>query len=211
VASSRLVLVPGIPQARLSDAELVEAVAGGDTAAVGLIWDRYSALVRQVLKASFGPDASVEDLLQDVFMVLVGSAAKLRDPSALRSFLVGIAVRKVAFERRKRWVRRWVMLSATGNIPEVEQSPRDMEGVEALRALYRLLERLPERRRMAFVLRHVEGLGMLEVAAALQVSESTAKREVNRARDQVLSRARREPALRAYLGEPEDVDGGAHG
>jgi RNA polymerase sigma-70 factor (ECF subfamily) len=187
------------PEARRSDAELVQAVAAGDAAALGLVWDRYSALVRQTLKASLGPDAAIEDLLQEVFMVLFGSAGRLRDPNALRSFLVGVAVRKLAFERRKRWVRRWVTLSPTGVVPEVEQSPRDAEGVEALRSLYRLLESLPERRRSAFVLRHVQGLAVLEVAAALEVSESTAKREINRARDYVLARARREPALRAYV------------
>jgi RNA polymerase sigma-70 factor (ECF subfamily) len=208
VGSSRLVLVPGSAAgARRTDAELVQAATTGDLDAVGLIWDRYSGLVRHTLKASLGPDAAIEDLLQEVFIVLIGSAAKLRDPNALRSFLVGIAVRKVAFERRRRWVRRWVTLSPTGVVPEVAQGPRDVEGVEALRSLYRVLESLPERRRMAFVLRHVQGLAVLEVASALDVSESTAKREIHRAWDHVVARARRDPALQGYL----DVDGDDHG
>jgi RNA polymerase sigma-70 factor (ECF subfamily) len=203
VASSKLVLVPRPTNPQLSDAELVAAMIGGDTQALGTVWDRYSPLVRRVLRSSLGPDSGVEDLLQEVFMVLVRSAGKLRDPSALRPFLVGVAVRKVAVERRRRRVRRWVTLSATGTIPEVEDSPRDVEGIEALRTLYRLLERISERRRLAFVLRHVQGLSVLEVAAALGVSESTAKREIARARDQVLTRAQREPALLHYLGNTD--------
>jgi RNA polymerase sigma-70 factor (ECF subfamily) len=199
VAVSKLVLVPRLPDERIGDAELVAAVVRGDPQAMGLVWDRYSGLVRSVIRGSLGPDAAVEDLLQEVFMIFFRAATALRDPAALRSFLVGIAVRKVAGERRSRRVRRWVTLSATGAVPEVAESPRDMEGVEALRALYRMLERLPERRRSAFVLRHVQGLGVPEVAAVLEVSESTAKREIARALEQILTRARSEPALFPYL------------
>ncbi|MFI5307678.1 MAG: RNA polymerase sigma factor [Polyangiales bacterium] len=202
--SSKLALVQVHGEVRRSDAELVQALLGGDAQAIGLIWDRHATLVRQVLRSSLGPDADVEDLLQEVFIVLFRSAAKLRDPNALRPFLIGVAVRKLAFERRRRWVRRWVTLTPTGVVPDAEQSPRDVEGLDALRVLYRLLEGLPERRRMAFVLRHVQGLAVLDVAAALKVSESTAKREIRRAREAILARARREPALQDYL----DVNGG---
>jgi RNA polymerase sigma-70 factor (ECF subfamily) len=204
VAFRRLALVPDLPQTRPSDAELVQAVVAGDPEAIGLIWDRYSALVRQVLRGSLGPDAAVEDLLQDVFMVVARSAARLRDPQALRAFLVGVAVRMLALERRKRWVRRWVMLSPTGVVPEPEAIASDGDGTEALRALYRLLERMPERRRTAFVLRHIQGLPVLEVAVALEVSESTAKREIKRALSHVLARARREPALQDYVSDEVD-------
>src|SRR5262245_22633080 len=55
------------PYERLGDAELVEAVAHGDSQAVAVVWDRYSPLVRSVVRASLGPDSATEDLLQDVF------------------------------------------------------------------------------------------------------------------------------------------------
>jgi len=49
------------------------------------------------------------------------------------------------------------------------------------------------------VLRHVQGLEILDVAATLGVSESTARRELERARSYVLKRVEREPALKPYL------------
>ena len=57
--------VARFPPDRLGDAELVEAVARGDTAAVGVVWDRYSHVVRSVLRSNLGTDAAVEDLLQE--------------------------------------------------------------------------------------------------------------------------------------------------
>jgi len=192
--------VSRFPQERLGDAELVEAVTRGDSGAAGVVWDRYSALVRGVLRSNLGPDPAVEDLLQEVFIVFIRGAAELRKAGALRPYLVSVAVRLVLVELRRRKIRRWVTLSPSGEVPPIPVAPRDISGTMALGALYRLLEGLPERRRVAFVLRHVQGFDVAEVALALGVSESTAKREAARARGSIVRRAeRREPALWEYI------------
>jgi RNA polymerase sigma-70 factor (ECF subfamily) len=74
-----------------------------------------------------------------------------------------------------------------------------VEGRESLRALHRVLARLSDRARLAFVLRHVQGMDLLEVAKALRISESTARRELSRARQRLAVLARTEPALTQYL------------
>ncbi len=207
--ASRQPSVSRFPRERLGDSELVEAVARGDTGALGVVWDRYSHVVRSVLRSNLGADAAVEDLLQEVFIALLRGASELRDPSALRAYLVSVAVRLVLVELRRRRVRRWVMLSPKGEVPEVPSAPSDLDGTLALRGLGRLLELLPPRRRVAFVLRQVHGLELTEVAAALQVSESTVKREVSRARRAIVARAKRvEPSLWEYI---QRVDEGADG
>jgi RNA polymerase sigma-70 factor (ECF subfamily) len=191
--------VSRFPAERLGDAELVQAAARGDAEAISVIWDRYAALVRGVLRGALGPDLVVEDLLQEVFIALVKGAKGIHEASALRGYLVGVAVRLAALELRRRKVRRWVMLSPTGELPDTAVMPRDSEGRQALQALYRVLDQLGSRRRLAFVLRHVQGMGLTDVAAALRVSESTARREVARARAQIVKSGQREPALHAYV------------
>jgi RNA polymerase sigma-70 factor (ECF subfamily) len=191
--------VSRFPAQRLGDAELVLAAARGDADAISVIWDRYAALVRSVLRGAIGPDLAVEDLLQEVFIALVKGAKGIHDGAALRGYLVGVAVRLAALELRRRKVRRWVMLSPTGELPDSAVLPRDTESRQALQALYRVLDQLGSRRRLAFVLRHVQGMGLGEVAAALKVSESTARRELARARTHIVKSGRREPALHAYL------------
>ena len=196
-------VISRFPENRLSDAQLVEAIARGDRVALTAVWDRYSELVRGVLFAALGPDSTAEDLLQEVFLALFRGAKSIKQTSALRGYLIGVAVRLAALELRRRKVRRWVSLTPTGELPELPVRPRDVEGLEALRALGRVFDRLSSRRRIAFVLRRVEGLELLETAQALGVSESTAKREVAKASEQVLLWASREPALRAYMKQLE--------
>lgn len=201
--SPKLAAVPApvsrFPAERLGDAELVRAAARGEADAVSVIWERYAGLVRGVLRSSLGPDHAIEDLLQEVFVGFLRGAKNIQEGAALRGYLVGVAVRLAALELRRRKIRRWVTLTPTGTLPERVALPADAEGREALAALYRVLDGVSSRRRLAFVLRHVEGLEILDVAASLGISESTARRELERARTFVLKRGEREPALRPYL------------
>ena len=178
---------------------MVEAAAQGDRSAAAEIWDRHSNFVRAVLRGALGRDEAVEDLTQEVFLAFVRAAKTVNDGSKLRGFLAGVAVRLAATEIRRRRVRRWVTLSPTGELPERSAPARDRDGQEVLLALDRVLANMPQRRRMAFVLRHVQGLEMLEVAGAMSISESTLRRELLRARAQLLRGAAREPALAEYL------------
>ena len=57
--------------------------------------------------------------------------------------------------------------------------------------------------RKTFVLRFFEGLGIIEVALALNVSVSTAKRRLTRIRKRVATLIRDSPALASFL---KDLD-----
>jgi RNA polymerase sigma-70 factor, ECF subfamily len=196
------------PVDRTGDAQLVDAAARGDRRAMAEVWDRYSGFVRRVLHGALGPDGAIEDLTQEVFLAFVRGAKTVSDGAKLRGFLAGVAVRLAAMEIRRRRVRRWLTLSPTGDLPDPPAPPRDRDGQEALAALDRVLAKMSHRRRMAFVLRHVQELEMLEVAAALSISESTLRRELSRAREQLLRGAAREPSLAEYLARRQAATSG---
>jgi RNA polymerase sigma-70 factor (ECF subfamily) len=199
--------VARFPVDRAGDAQLVEAAARGDRAAMAEVWDRYSDFVRGVLHGAIGHDGMLEDLTQEVFLAFVRSAKTVSDGAKLRGFLAGVAVRLAAMEIRRRRVRRWLMLSPTGELPERASLAHDAEGKEILVALERVLAGMSQRRRMAFVLRHVQAMEMLEVTAALGISESTLRRELQRAREQLLRASAREPALAQYLASRGGMNG----
>lgn len=189
-----------LPRPPQDDAVLVAALARGDQGALAALWRRHASAVRATLYGCLGPDAALDDLLQDIFLVLYRSAASLREPERVRSYLLGAAVRRARFERRTRGRRaRWLTSYAT-ETSDAHASP-EVEGRDALRTLFRVLEQLPERARAAFVLRYVQALEPSEVAAALGVSLATAKRDLAYARERVTFHARREPALAEYLSQ----------
>jgi RNA polymerase sigma-70 factor (ECF subfamily) len=163
-------------------------------------------MVRGLVTRMIGPTTDVEDLVQDAFAIFFRKIPTLKDPAALRSFLFGITIREIRGHLRRRRVRDWLQLTSTGNLAEVSSSG-DANAQHAFAALYRVLESLDTRAHLAFVLRHVEGYELVEVAEGLSCSLATVKRVLAAAETTVRSLAAENPYLAPYLLEPKDVKG----
>jgi RNA polymerase sigma-70 factor (ECF subfamily) len=188
-----------LPLDTLGDAALVAALLQGSERAAQAIWHRHAPAVRRTLARSLGPDQEVEDLLQDVFVGFVKSAAKLQDPSNLRAYLVSIAFRIAAMEIRRRKVRRWVTLTGSGDVPELPTPASEPDEARALSALYKILDGLSARDRLIFIARHVEGMQIDETAESLRLSKATVWRASKATFEHVMGKAQHDPALVAYV------------
>jgi RNA polymerase sigma-70 factor (ECF subfamily) len=195
----RLASVHRLPLGGVDDTSLARAAREGHPGAAAGVWDRFSSMVRGVLRRSLGPGGEIDDLVQVTFLRLFEQIGALRDPEALRSFVFGIALRVARGELRRRRVRRWLRLSDDGVVPEVAREGEDVEAREALARLYAILNRIDDEARLVFVLRHVEGLELTEVAAALEVSLATAKRKLAKVTPRVMALVARDPLLVDYL------------
>jgi RNA polymerase sigma-70 factor (ECF subfamily) len=192
---------------RADDATLAQAAVLQDRQAIDVVWDRFAPQVRGLLRRCVGQDA-VEDLLQDVFIRFFQSVATLREPAALRGFLIGIAVKVAMTELRRRRVRRWVSLFNSDTPPDPPAPLRDDDAREALARLYRVLDRVDPQTRLLFSLRHIEGMELKDVATALDVSLATVKRKLAAADQRVHTLALKDERLAEYLGHQS---GGHHG
>jgi RNA polymerase sigma-70 factor, ECF subfamily len=181
------------------DVALTRALLSRSPQAERLLWDRYSPMVRRLVRRTLGPEHDVEDVVQDAFVCLFKRVHTLRDPAALRSFIMSIAVLTTKHELRRRKFRRWVGLSLADDVPDLRVVQDGDDSREALTRFYRLLDRLRDRDRTAFVLRFVEGLDVSDVAAALGVSVPTVRRCFTRAWQRVSLLAGRDPFLADYL------------
>jgi RNA polymerase sigma-70 factor, ECF subfamily len=197
---------PRLPSPSLveaDDATLARALMAKDPGAPRVAWGRFAPLIRRILRRSLGPQHEVEDIVQDVFLCLFERVHTLRDPVALKAFVIAIAVRTARYELRRARVRRWVGLSRTSELPDLRVVNADTSSQHALIHFYRTLDRINPRDRTAFVLRFVEGMEAAEVAAALDVSVPTARRCFTRAWERVTFFAQRDPFLVDYLGQLE--------
>jgi RNA polymerase sigma-70 factor (ECF subfamily) len=193
------VLVARQETPEVDDATLACAAMTGDPAAHTAIWDRYNQLVRRVLRRAIGPGHDVEDHVQEVFLRFYRNRTQLRNPSALRSFLFGITLRVSASELRSRRIRGWLRLTTDGVLDDHAAPHIDADAREAVNRLYVILDRLDTQSRLAFVLHHVEGLELLDVASALGVSLATVKRRLARVSARVWAMAQGDRLLIEYL------------
>jgi RNA polymerase sigma-70 factor (ECF subfamily) len=178
-----------------TDAALAEALRSGDRSAELEAWNRFSPGAAEMLRRLLGPGPDREDLMQEVFLRFFKRIGTLREPAAVRGFLAGICLRVVQGEIASRSRRRWLRLTPTGQAPDAVVPGPDMEVRDTIIRYYRLVDRLSASERSIFVARTIEKMTLAEVAAAHDVSISTAQRRLAKATRRVAGWAREDAVL----------------
>jgi RNA polymerase sigma-70 factor (ECF subfamily) len=181
-----------------SDEELVAALERGDGTAAGRLYDRYAKSVTGMVYRLLGREAELEDIVQEVFIYALYSIDKLREPAALKSWLLGIAVGKVRSHLRWRWRRRWLSFLPQHQLPEPEVPLTDPHA-ELVSEVCSILDQMPDDERIALVVHRIEGLPLHEAAAACGMSISTFKRRFAKGEQRFLACAKRHPGLAGWL------------
>jgi RNA polymerase sigma-70 factor, ECF subfamily len=192
----RLLIFPDVALADTDDVSLVAMLIQGDVRAPRVVWSRFAPMVHRMLRRAFGPEYEIDDLAQEIFLVLFRRAHTLREPQALRAFVIAITAHTIRYELRRKAASRWLRF---GEPAVARAADADLDAREALTRLYRILDRLNSHDRTAFVLRFMEGLEVADVSQALGVSLATTKRRLARAWRRVVLHAQRDDALMAYL------------
>jgi RNA polymerase sigma-70 factor (ECF subfamily) len=181
-----------------TDSLLVLALREHDLSAAARLYDRYAPNVRGMVRRLLGPDLELDDVVQDVFVAAITSIGRLRDPGALKGWLLGIAVGKVRDNLRARWRRRWLSFLPNDELPE-HPAPSSESEVDVSREVCSILDHLPPEERIALLLHRLEGLSLEEGAQACEMSVSTFKRRLARGEAKFTLRAQRRPAVAEWL------------
>ena len=187
--------------AHSSDADLAQALLAKQPDAAALVRQRFLPLIRRMLGRAFGggAGAETEDLEQEVFLNLFSTIHGLRHPEAFRAFVITITKRTLGHALRRRRARAHLAIEHDEQAGEVIGEVGDATARHAFFHFQRLLGRLRERERQAFILRFVARLEAEEIAEALGVSLPTARRSFARAWRRMTAWAGRNPFLREYL------------
>jgi RNA polymerase sigma-70 factor (ECF subfamily) len=161
------------------------------------IYRRYFEDVRRWVRALGGPDAEREDLVQDVFIVVHRRLPDF-DGENLPGWLYQIARHRVRDYRRLRWVR---IFTGKAQVDDAYASPADgpetlLQRKEKERLLARLVDKLPEAQRVAFVLFEVEGYSGEEIARLQGASINTVWARVHKARAKLAADLKRTRGIR---------------
>jgi RNA polymerase sigma-70 factor (ECF subfamily) len=129
-------------------------------------------------------DASLDDVVQEVFVVVHRRLATFEGRSSVRTWLFGITLR-VARDHRRSAARRRDGHEVAAD-PDTLATPggpaESAERAEAVRLLHALLDELDDERREVFVMSELEQLPMPEIAEALGINVNTAYARLRTAR-----------------------------
>lgn len=168
----------------VDDATLVARAREGADWARAELFNRHAPAIIGFLTRLLWSTADAEDAAQDTFLEALRDLHALRNPADFGRWLRRIAVHQA--HRRFRRRRFLAVLGFEGRPLDatLEQLTDDRVHTEdraELMLVQKSLQKLSTVERTAWVLRHVEGLELTEVADALGVSLATAKRRLTTA------------------------------
>ena len=181
----------------VDDGDLVARARAGDPVAFERLFEQYHAPILNYLHRMVGDRALAEDLTQDAFVKAYRALPESRPDLAFKAWLYRIATNTAISHLRRRKIIRWVPF-----LPGQDHSSGESVERNANRKydVEQALAQLPKHYASALLLRHYQGLSLIETANALGITENAAKLRLFRARK----------AFAAVYGEPDD-DGGDEG
>lgn len=197
----------------VADSRLVALSIKGDAGAFETIMRRNNRLLFRIARGILGNDADAEDAVQECYVKAYQHLSGFEGRSKLSTWLSRMVANESLGQLRRRGktvsesqepsggrLHQDNVVNLYGNAnpgPDEQLSRRQLKAL-----IEQAIDCLPEKFRTVFLLREVEGMSVNDIAAALDIPESTVKTRNFRARK--LLRAdieeRMEPALRdAFL------------
>jgi RNA polymerase sigma-70 factor (ECF subfamily) len=162
-------------------ADLMNRVASGDETALTNLIDRWKIPLFRFFHRSLRSHADSEELAQQVFIKLYGSAHRYKPTAKFPTYLFTIA-RNLLLDEIKRRERRPIDIVDPAELKLSTPGRNPLDDIEE--ALEICLERLPEAHRTALLLRVQRELSYKEIAGIMKASESVVKTWIHRARQQ---------------------------
>lgn len=190
VAPDRDLVPPPIPS--LSDEDLMARVAEDDERAFTELVRRFQGRVTNLIARVLNDRESSDDLAQEVFVRVFVHRRNYRRGSKFTTWLFTIAANLAKNEIRRRVRKRnWFSLDALQEIlndgaiqladPTEGQEPA-LQRAQLQEAIGRAIATVPEKYRVALVLRDIEGFAYEEIGQMLRIPGGTVRSRINRAR-----------------------------
>lgn len=179
-----------------TDEELVERIKQGDNDSLEQLVSRYGDKVYSLVYRIVGDRHDAEDVLQDTFLNMMRSLAGFRGGSRFATWLYRVATNAALTRLRYKGKRETSesefldevysvreRTKAEGQLTDWSTDPESrLLNDEARKEMDGAIAELPEKYRVVFILRDVEGLPATEVAEVLDLSVPAVKSRLHRAR-----------------------------
>jgi len=170
-----------------ADVDLMLKFQAGDVSAFEQLMRKHQKSVINTIYRFIGNGAEAEELAQEVFLKVYNSVQKYKPKAKFSTWLYKIVTNLCLNElRRKRFepVSLDDLAEETNDFIDAKQIPPDiaLERKELVIRVKKAVESLPEKQRMALILREYDGLSYKEIAEVMGCSVASIQSRLQRAK-----------------------------
>jgi len=174
----------------LDDNTLVRRVLAGEKQLFELILRRYNQTMYRVIRSYLGDSDDVKDVMQNAYLKAFDKLSQFRGDASFSTWLIRIGINEALGRLNAVNKGKTIYLDlspeAKNNLMQVPDKQINPEATlirqESRQLLEKAIDKLPERYRVVYVLKEIEGLRSDEIEVALGVSDANVKVRLHRAR-----------------------------
>ncbi len=171
----------------------LQLLRSGDRAEIARLVDTYSTKIYRLALKMLSNSQDAEDVLQNTFMKAMQALPKFEGRSSLSTWLYRIAANEALMTIRRSKPEIDLRLQSDEGEDEDDLlltsftdwcclPEGELMSSEAQSHLDKAIQQLSEKLRIVFILRDIEGLSIREASDALEITETTVKTRLLRAR-----------------------------
>lgn len=170
--------------ARLSDEELMLALASGNQEAFSVLYQRFNERLFYFFYRMLGNDRELaNDFLQDIFLKIINKPELFKPDYKFTSWIFSIAHNMCKNEYRKRNVRQHIQNEAfPDQYCDESFTKPNTKKEQLISVVYSELENLDENQRSILILKYKENLSIQEISEILGLPVGTIKSRLHYAR-----------------------------
>lgn len=181
----------------------VSRARAGDARAFQELYRQHRRDVARLVARLLGPRGDVDDVIQEVFIQVFRSLVSFRGESRFSTWLHRVTVNVTLMHIRA--ARSRPQLGPEASVePMASDDHSPVEGAarnERLRALYKILDTLSEKKRAVFILHDLEGVAAGQIGTVLDIPVLTVRTRLFYARKEVYAAMAGDPALESVARE----------
>lgn len=149
------------------------------------IIDEHGVQVWRTLHHCGVPEADLQDVCQEVFLVIDRKIGEFEGRSSLRTWVYQICLRVASDHRKRARFRHERIVADPPELVVLPTQSQDIDDARTLERLFAILDRLDPHKREVFVLYEMEEQSMTEIAEAVGCPLRTAYSRLEAARKEI--------------------------
>jgi RNA polymerase sigma factor (sigma-70 family) len=171
----------------LSDDELVLRILNGETHLYEALMRKFNEQLYRISISIINDDQEAEDIMQITYLNAYRNLANFKHQSSFSTWLTKILINESLLHKKRKSKLEKTIIESAYNDQHTETPLDNLMNKELKAILERAVAALPEKYRIVFMMREVQGMSTNETMEALDLGESNVKIRLTRAKEMLRS------------------------
>ena len=169
------------------DEEIVSQILSGKKELYETLIRKYNVRLYRICLSIVNDDNAVEDIMQTAYVNAYLNLTSFRNKSSFSTWLIRILINESLLYKKRKTKLDQILIENHEKNHRCETPLSGLMNRELKTLLEKSIDSLPEKYRIVFVMREVEQMSVEETMEALNLTESTVKVRLNRAKEMLRS------------------------